>query len=126
MLSIPALEEQQCQPARYPKAPGTNPPTKEYTWGGPMAPAGYVAEDCLIWHHWEGHLWFCVGLMTQDRGTLVFLSSTHKYLWYFSFHRTEILGVLVGSSFWSGCLFLFCFYIFLLSHSFSETLSVFC
>ena len=22
--------------------------------GGPMAPAGYVVEDCLIWYHWEG------------------------------------------------------------------------
>ena len=19
-----------------------------------MAPSGYVAEECLIWHHWEG------------------------------------------------------------------------
>jgi hypothetical protein len=27
-----------------PKLPGTRSPTK----------AGYVAEDCLIWHQWEG------------------------------------------------------------------------
>ena len=24
------------------------------TQGIPMAPNGYVAEDCLIWDHWEG------------------------------------------------------------------------
>jgi hypothetical protein len=35
-----------------PKLPETKLPTKEYTWrgGGSMAPGGYVAEDCLIWH----------------------------------------------------------------------------
>jgi hypothetical protein len=32
--------------------PGTKPPTKEYTG----STAGYVAEDCLIWHHWVGSL----------------------------------------------------------------------
>ena len=24
------------------------------TEGVPMVATGYVAEDCLIWHHWEG------------------------------------------------------------------------
>jgi hypothetical protein len=31
--------------------PRTKPPTKELE--GPMAPAGYVAEDGLVWHQWE-------------------------------------------------------------------------
>jgi hypothetical protein len=32
---------------------GTKPPTKEHTW--PVhGPTTYVAEDCLIWHQWEG------------------------------------------------------------------------
>jgi hypothetical protein len=35
-----------------------------------MAPAGYVAEDCLIWHHWEGSPWSHGVLITQDRGML--------------------------------------------------------
>jgi hypothetical protein len=30
-----------------PELPGTKPPTKEYTWREPMAPAAYVAEDGL-------------------------------------------------------------------------------
>jgi hypothetical protein len=36
-----------------PTLPGTNHQPKN-TQGVPMAPVGYVAEDCLIWHHWEG------------------------------------------------------------------------
>jgi hypothetical protein len=39
------------------------------TQGVPTAPAGYVAEDCFIWYHWEAP-WSCEGLMTQGRGTL--------------------------------------------------------
>ena len=33
-----------------PELPETKPPTKEYTWRGPMAPAEYVAEDGLFGH----------------------------------------------------------------------------
>jgi hypothetical protein len=36
-----------------PELPGTKPPTKEYTWWGPMALAAYVAEDGLVEHQRE-------------------------------------------------------------------------
>jgi len=29
---------------------GTKPPTKGYTWGGPIALATYIAEDDIVWH----------------------------------------------------------------------------
>jgi hypothetical protein len=35
-----------------------------------MAPAGYVAEDCLIGHHWSEAPWSCGGTMAQDRRKL--------------------------------------------------------
>ena len=47
-------EEQQYQPTRPPELLRTKPPTKEYIWGGPMAPAAYVAEDGLVWYQWQG------------------------------------------------------------------------
>jgi hypothetical protein len=49
----PYRENNNINQPESPKLPGTKPPTKGYT-GVPMAPAGYVAEDCLIWHHCEG------------------------------------------------------------------------
>jgi hypothetical protein len=36
-----------------PELPGTKPSTKEYTWGGLMALAAYVAEDGLFGYQWE-------------------------------------------------------------------------
>ena len=38
-----------------PDLPGTKPPNRIHM-EGPMAPDTYVAEDCLIWHQWEGRL----------------------------------------------------------------------
>ena len=35
-----------------------------------MTPTRYVAEYCLIGHHWERSPWFCGGLMTQGKGML--------------------------------------------------------
>jgi len=46
-----------------------NPPPK-CIQGIPMAPAGNVAEDCLIWHPWEGRPWCFGDLMIQDRRIL--------------------------------------------------------
>jgi hypothetical protein len=37
-----------------PKLPWIKPPPKN-TFRGSMAPAAYVAEECLIGHHWEGY-----------------------------------------------------------------------
>jgi hypothetical protein len=36
----------------------------------PTAPAGYVAEEYLIWHHWDGNFLVLWMLMTQYRETL--------------------------------------------------------
>jgi hypothetical protein len=43
---------------------GVKPQPKSTQWV-PMAPSGYVIEDCLIWNHWSRE-----GFMIQDRGTL--------------------------------------------------------
>ena len=37
------------QPDPSPELPGTGPPTKS-TFGSPMAPASYVAENGIVWH----------------------------------------------------------------------------
>jgi hypothetical protein len=37
--------------------------------GGSLAPATYVAEDCLIWHHWKRRrliLWRLVAQRKED------------------------------------------------------------
>jgi hypothetical protein len=36
-----------------PELPGIKPPTRVHM-EGPMVPAAYVPEDCLIWHQWDG------------------------------------------------------------------------
>jgi hypothetical protein len=33
-----------------------------------MVPAPYVAEDCLIWHQWEGSYLFLWSLVAQEKG----------------------------------------------------------
>ena len=33
-----------------------------------MAPAAYVAEDCLVGHQWEESPWSCESSMPQCRG----------------------------------------------------------
>ena len=34
----------------FSELPGTKPPTKEYTWSVPLAPAPFVAQDVLVGH----------------------------------------------------------------------------
>jgi hypothetical protein len=46
------IPTKQNNPSPLCQALKTKPPTKG-TQRKPMAPAGYVAEACLIWHHWE-------------------------------------------------------------------------
>jgi hypothetical protein len=42
--------------SRPPEVPGTKPPTKCIHMEGSIAPAAYIAEDCLIWYQWKGRL----------------------------------------------------------------------
>ena len=51
-----------------PKFPRTKPPSRVYM-ERPMAPAAYVAEDCLI-NGRGGGPWSCEGSMPQHRGML--------------------------------------------------------
>jgi hypothetical protein len=45
--------EQQCQPARSPRAPRDWAINQRVHMNGPMAPAAYVTEDGLVGHQWE-------------------------------------------------------------------------
>jgi hypothetical protein len=58
---------------------------REYTWWKVMAPAAYVAEDCLIDHHWEGSslvLWRLhdPGWVGRWRSTLIEVGGI-EFLW---------------------------------------------
>jgi hypothetical protein len=47
-------EEQQYQPTRPPRALKDSTTNQRIHMDRSMAPAAYIAEDCLIWHQREG------------------------------------------------------------------------
>jgi hypothetical protein len=47
-------EEQQYKLTRTPRVPRDSNTNQKVHLEGPLAPAAYVAEECHIWHQWEG------------------------------------------------------------------------